>query len=316
VTLRLSVYRAPWRAHIAEVATQTPGLLPVVKGNGYGLGQATLMPIAAELSGTIAIGSVHELAGVPGDVTPLVLTPALLAPGRQDAIMTVGTVDHVRALHGWSGRVVVKLRSSMHRYGTNPGDLDELFASVTAAGLDAVGYSLHSATAATDDERLDEATTWAERLDGPRSISVSHLGAASYRRLAEAHPDVEWRLRAGTALWHGDKSALRLEADVLDQHPVSAGDRVGYHQVHVPGDGVLVMIGAGAAHGVAPLVGQDGRFRSPFHFSRRRLHLIEPPHMHTSMVFIPTRSPTPSTGDWVDVQRPLIGTAIDQLDWR
>lgn len=274
------------------------------------------MPIAAELSDTIAVGSVQELASVPGDVTPVVLTPALDPPGREDAIMTVGSVDHVSALGSWSGRVVVKLQSSMRRYGATPGDLGELLAAVRKAGLDAVGYSLHGATAATDSERLSEAAAWVQRIEGPRSVSVSHLAPAAFRRLIDDHPDVEWHLRAGTTLWHGDKSALRLEADVLDRHRVSRGDRGGYHQVDVPGDGTVVMVGAGAANAVAPLAGGAGQWLSPFHFARRRLALLEPPHMHTSMVFVPAGEPTPTVGDWVDVQRPLIGTAVDRLDWR
>ena len=70
----------------------------------------------------------------------------------------------------------------------------------------------------------------------------------------------------------------------------------------MPGDGTLVMVGAGTAHGVHPL----GDGRSPFHFARRRLDLVEPPHMHTSMVFVPAGDPAPRCGDIVDVQRPLI----------
>ena len=53
------------------------------------------------------------------------------------------------------------------------------------------------------------------------------------------------------------------------------------------------MIGAGTAHGVHPL--DDGR--SPFHFARRRLALLEPPHMHTSMVVVPAGEPGPEEGD-------------------
>ena len=93
----------------------------------------------------------------------------------------------------------------------------------------------------------------------------------------------------GTALWHGDKSALHLGADVLDVRPVRAGEPAGYRQVAVPDDGTLVMVGAGTAHGVHPLA--DGR--SPFHFARRRLDLLEPPHMHTSMVVVPAGDPAP-----------------------
>jgi hypothetical protein len=71
------------------------------------------------------------------------------------------------------------------------------------------------------------------------------------------------------------------------------------------------MVGAGSAHGVAPLA--DGR--SPFHFARTRLELVEAPHMHTSMVLVPDGDPCPRVGDRVDVQRPLISTLVDELEW-
>ena len=71
------------------------------------------------------------------------------------------------------------------------------------------------------------------------------------------------------------------------------------------------MIGCGSAHGVTPL--SDGR--SPFHFSQQRLHLIEAPHMHTSLCFVPHGAPTPVIGDDVDVQRPLISTLVDRINW-
>jgi hypothetical protein len=77
-------------------------------------------------------------------------------------------------------------------------------------------------------------------------------------------------------------------------------------------DGHLVMIGAGSANGVAPL--PDGR--SPFHFRRRRLALHEPPHMHTSMAFVPAGEPLPAVGDRIDLQRPLTTTTIDEYVWQ
>jgi hypothetical protein len=116
----------------------------------------------------------------------------------------------------------------------------------------------------------------------------------------------------GTQLWHGDKSFLHLGADVLATHPIAAGDRAGYQQHSVAASGTVVVIGAGSAHGVAPLA--DGR--SPFHFAHARLSLLEPPHMHSSMVFVADGQPCPSVGEWVDVQRPLITTAVDEIEWR
>ena len=77
----------------------------------------------------------------------------------------------------------------------------------------------------------------------------------------------------------------------------------------VPGPGTLVMVGAGTAHGVHPL--PDGR--SPFHFARRRMALVEPPHMHTSMLWVPHGEETPAVGDAVDVQRPLTYVTLDRV---
>jgi hypothetical protein len=98
---------------------------------------------------------------------------------------------------------------------------------------------------------------------------------------------------------------------VLAIHPVRAGDRAGYQLNEVPSDGHLVLVGAGSAHGVAALPGGA----SPFHFSRTRLALLEPPHMHTSMLHAPAGTPCPAVGDQVDVQRPLISTFVDEVEW-
>jgi hypothetical protein len=120
-----------------------------------------------------------------------------------------------------------------------------------------------------------------------------------------------YKLRSGTYLWLGDREALRLEADVIQTRSVSATTRAGYRLVEVDGDGMLVMIGAGSANGVGLLPGDV----SPFHFERQRLACIEPPHMHTSMAFVPNGQPCPDVGQWVDVQRPLTTTTIDELVW-
>ena len=78
----------------------------------------------------------------------------------------------------------------------------------------------------------------------------------------------------------------------------------------MPDDGRLVVVGAGTAHGVQPL--DDGR--SPFHFARQRLALLEPPHMHTSMLYVPTGDSCLGVGDVVDVQRPLISVHPADLE--
>lgn len=304
MTVRLSVRTAMWRGHVAQMASAIPGLVPVVKGSGYGFGRARLAELAAEFVDTVAVGTVYELAEIPESLDAVVLTPTLRAPATTRPILTVGRTEHLDALTGWRGRVVVKLRTDMRRYGRGP----ELVDAARRAGLDVVGVGLHPPLVGSERDRIDQVV---EGLDGvPTDVEVwvSHLSVESYAALPSSH---EFRLRLGTSLWHGDKSALHLDADVLDVRPIERGERAGYRLGEVPSDGHLVMVGAGTANGVTPLA--DGR--SPFHFARTRLLLHEAPHMHTSMVFVPDGDPLPSIGDWVDVQRPLHMTTVDVYDW-
>lgn len=304
MTVRLTVRTAVWRSHVARVAQSTPGLVPVVKGNGYGFGRRFLADLAAEFCDTVAVGTVHELDGLPASLTAVVLTPTMTAPVAVSPILTVGAVEHLDALDGWTGRVIVKLASDMRRYGGPIRLVDD----ARNRGLDVVGVAVHPPLAGTDDDRVGQVCTAIDGLDPSVQVWVSHLGTVAYRSLPTSRV---YRLRLGTSLWHGDKSAVHLTADVLDVRPVDDGDTAGYRLGPVPGDGHLVMIGAGTANGVTELNGG----LSPFHFSRRRMALHESPHMHTSMAFVPAGDPLPAIGDEVDVQRPLHMTTVDEYRW-
>lgn len=316
MTLTLTVDPGAFEAHVRSVLGE--GVVPVVKGNGYGFGRAALAALAVERFGvsTLCVGTVYELAGLPTSAQRVVLTPALgtdvdlATPGD---LLTVGHPDHVHALAaaGWSSPVLAKLRSSMRRYGAGPDDLGALLAAIEAAGLAVAGASLHLPLAGDDADRRAEVEAWVPRLPAGLDMWVSHLSAASFAALRAAHRDRRWHLRLGTALWLGEKSFTHLGADVLQVQPVAAGQAAGYRAVPVPGDGHLVMVGAGTAHGVHPL--PDGR--SPFHHARRRLPLLEPPHMHTSVVWVAAGDPVPRVGDTVDVQQPLTHVSPDRVIW-
>ncbi len=314
MALRLTVQRAAWELHVHSLTAMVDGLVPVVKGNGYGFGRPTLHAVAGTLGDSVCVGTVHELDAVAASVTPVVLTPTLVAPSSTAMVLTVGSCADVAALSGWHGRVLVKLQSSMRRYGATPAEIDQVVTAALAAGLEIIGYSLHLPLAGTEADRTSEVETWLGQLDHLRErhpLWLSHLQPQSYSALRDRHPGRDFRLRLGTMLWHGDKSFLHLHADALAVHPVRAGDRAGYQLIEVPSDGHLVLVGAGSAHGVAALPGGA----SPFHFSRTRLALLEPPHMHTSMTLAPTGTPCPAVGDQVDVQRPLISTLVDEVEW-
>lgn len=316
MTLRLSVTSASWHDQVAAVAGAYGELIPVVKGNGYGLGLAVLMPHACALSPTIAVGSVFEAHTVPSTHTALVLTPAgtdLPTSLSARAVLTVGGQHHVETLHraGWRGAVVVKLQSGMRRYGATADELEALLKSLAKANLKQVGWSVHPPLDGPVSDHITDVAKWLSRVDPQHPMYVSHLDPGAVQQLRTTFPRHRIVARVGTALWLGDKTHLQLHTDVLDVHSVTSGMTAGYRNTKITKDGSLVLVGAGSAHGVHTL----GDQLSPFHFQRTRMQLLEPPHMHTSMLFVPVDSPCPQVGDLVEVQQPLTRVAVDTIYW-
>ena len=97
-----------WRSHLRAVHDLHPGLVPVVKGNGYGFGLARLARKSQWLGvDTLAIGTYEELPEVERrfDGSMLVLTPWRPfnpAPHDPRVIHTVGRLEDLTALaeHG------------------------------------------------------------------------------------------------------------------------------------------------------------------------------------------------------------------------
>jgi len=315
MTLRLVVDRSAWTAHVDAVTADLRGLVPVVKGNGYGFGRRTLLNEAARIATEVAVGTVYELGDVPASMTPIVLTPVddgYDGPLRSDAIFTVGAVHHVVTLRrlGFDGRVLVKLRSRMQRYGASPDSVDQLTSSCVDAGLSVHGWSIHPPLMSATTDHVQDVVGWANDLDDNLPIYVSHVGKDELSELRERFTKHEFRARSGTSLWLGDKSMLHLAADVLDVHHGASG-RAGYRLSEVPDGSTIVLAGAGTSHGAFP----DGDGRSPFHFARRRLPLIEPPHMHTTMLVVADGGPCPEPGDMLDAQLPLTRSHPDVVEW-
>lgn len=316
MTLRLTVRSEPWEDQVAAAAEAFGELIPVVKGNGYGFGSTVLMSHACVLSPMIAVGSVFEAHTVPPTNTAMVLTPAgndLPTSLSPLTVLTVGARHHVDNLRlaGWSGSVVVKLQSSMRRYGATQLELQPLLDSLNQAGLTQVGWSIHPPLSGDSSDHIADVATWLSRLDPLHPMYVSHLDQASMLQLRAAFPKHRVIARVGTQLWLGDKSQLQLHADVLDVHSVHSGMTAGYRNVQISQDGALVLVGAGSAHGVN-IVGDQ---LSPFHFQNTRLQLLEPSHMHTSMLFVGSGSPCPRVGELVEVQQPLTRVVVDTIYW-
>lgn len=344
----LDVDAARWRRGLAAVAAARPGLVPVVKGNGYGLGRSLLAMEATDLGvDTIAVGTYAEVAGAlasfAGDV--MVLTP--WRPFFADVVLddrvvhTMGRVSDMAALAAAApgARVLLEGETSMSRHGL---DRHELAAAVAALGdLRVVGFAIHLPLRSMSgaDGNLGEAESWAAALETSQvettTLYVSHLTAAEVETLAEKRPQLTIRPRIGTSLWLGDLGALSVRATVIDSHLVARGEHVGYRQRSMPRDGTLLVVAGGTSHGIgleAPKASAGvlqrgkvlakggleaaGLSLSPFTIAGKQRWFAEPPHMQASMVFVPAGVTAPEVGDRVDVAVRFTTATFDAVNLR
>lgn len=282
MSLTLHVEGDRWRAHLRDTLARHPGLVPVTKGNGYGLGLHRLARRAQWLGvDTVAAGTYPELAELHQrfDGSLLVLSP--WRPGAPHDLATLGVdpdrvvhsvgrlgdLDALAALGRASGRpvrVVLERLTSMLRHGFSGDDLAEAVRRSRAGGVRVEGVALHlplpSAHPAgsrsahvTEVQRLlsEPAVADLARGGGPaRQVWVSHLTDAELAELGQVFPDLVLRPRVGTGLWLGDRGALRVTATVLDAHAVERGDVFGYRGRSAPRRGTILVVSGGTSHGV------------------------------------------------------------------
>ncbi|NRQ48996.1 alanine racemase [Aeromicrobium stalagmiti] len=339
----LDVDATRWRHGLTAKVESTTGLVPVIKGNGYGLGRDLLAAEAGRLGlDTIAVGTYSEvpgaLAAFTGDV--MVLTP--WRPFFSDAVLddrvihTLGRVDDIAALAAAApgARILLEGETSMARHGL---DRHELAAAVAALGdLTVEGFAIHLPMQGSN---FAEAQSWAAALEASQveatTLYVSHLTPAELTALRTHRPQLEIRPRIGTSLWLGDLGALSVRATVIDSHLVARGEHIGYRQKPMPRDGTLLVISGGTSHGIgleAPKatsgVVQRGKSLakggleaagfslSPFTIDGKQRWFAEPPHMQASMIFLPASATAPEVGDSVDVAVRFTTATFDAVNLR
>ncbi|GAA1139878.1 alanine racemase [Kitasatospora gansuensis] len=346
MTLSLYLDTARWRAHQQSVLAEFPGLVPVAKGNGYGLGNARLAEEATRLgAGLLAVGTADEARAAAGVFTGelLVLTPYRTGeePLPLGVIRTVAHLEAARALPAGS-RVVVECMTSMRRHGIAPGDL----AHLPTDGVTLEGFALHlpldrpggspRPEVGGGSESVAEVADWVDAIAAAGvptgTVYLSHLGSADLARLAQRYPATAFRSRIGTRLWLGDPGALQARATVMDVTPVAKGDRYGYRQHRAPSDGHLLVVSGGTAHGVgleAPKyvhgivprakglaragLATVNRTLSPYAWTGRQLWFAEPPHMQVSILFLPTGGKPPVIGDELALNTRHTTTHFDRV---
>lgn len=138
MTFWLEVDAGRWRANTTAVRDELHGvgeLVPVAKGNGYGLGLTRLAREAARLgSGTLAVGTVHEVGAVsaayPGDLL-------VMAPFEPADTVAAAAWDEVLAGHG--ERVVRTVASEPALHAALAAATPDRPARVVLEGLTSTG---------------------------------------------------------------------------------------------------------------------------------------------------------------------------------
>jgi Alanine racemase, N-terminal domain len=346
MTLTLTVDGERWRRHLRDLADQTPGLTPVAKGNGYGF---TLGRLARKTSwlgcATLAVGTYHDLPEVmqrfDGDL--LVLTPwrptehdfpASLSPRR--VIHTVSRLADLLALleREPEARVVLERLTSMRRHGMSAEELRAAaqFLARRPATVEGVALHLPLGSGSHLPEVVHLVNDVVAAALPTRTLWVSHLTPAELSELRSSYADFEVRPRIGTSLWLGDRSSYRTTATVLDVHEVARGDVFGYRGRSMPRSGYLVVVSGGTAHGIglesptgdhsirsraATLArgGLDaaGFVRSPYTMEGKHRFFAEPPHMQSSMLFLPHGPRVPAVGEEVEVRVRMTTTTFDRV---
>lgn len=292
MSFTLQINGEKWRTHLRAVTnalTSASGSspVPVIKGNGYGLGQELLGATAMDLGAdTIAVGTVFEIESVVdvtrGDI--VVLQPfdprdssaALQWSGISEkfyAGRVIRTVASPQALTDlFSGtksvRIILEARSSMVRFGFTESELigalrnPEIRAALATGRIFVEGIAIHLPIerSAPNSHAVEvmrwaglwerETAVWEGHSPPAPVIWVSHCSDSELATIRDSVSELIVRARVGTRLWLGNRSALSASGTVLAVHPVSEGVKVGYRQRGAGKNATLIVVSGGTAHGI------------------------------------------------------------------
>lgn len=374
MSFTLHIHGEKWRTHLQSVVnavTSASGSspVPVIKGNGYGLGQELLAATAMDLGAdTIAVGTVFEIESVvsvtQGDI--VVLQP--FDPRDSGAaakwweigekfysgriIRTVSNLEALIELATGAGgvRMILEARSSMLRFGFTEPELvgalanSEIRSALAAGRIFIEGLSVHLPIerSALDSHAVEvmrwaglweaETAVWEGYSPPAPLIWVSHCTDSELATIRHSVSELIVRMRIGTRLWLGDRSALSASGTVLAVHPVAEGVKVGYRQRSAGKNATLVVVSGGTANGIglsAPsptsslrqrvtsfgigALDATGRAMSPFKIGGKQRWFAEPPHQHVSMLWLNNESVLPQIGDQISAEIRFTTTRFDSI---
>jgi hypothetical protein len=327
--LSLHVDGHKWRSHLDQMMSAKPGLVPVIKGNGYGFGLELLAAESTRLGiETVAVGLASEVSKVrtafAGEI--VILSPDHVSSGLTDAkiIQTISSIDLLQSIDA-NINVIVELLTPLNRHGIELSEIDRALTIIKDRNLKLRGFTLHLPIAKIDSKWVSSTLNL---LPAGSHIWISHLHGAD--RVKKEFANLTFHERIGTSLWLGADSALEATATVLENRKIQS--TAGYQQKHIRGN--VIVASGGTAHGIgltAPqndysLIGRVkivaraleaafGRMRSPYRHNGKTLNFLESPHMQCSLL-ICSGSNQPKPGDELKVRVRYTTTTFDQINFR
>ena len=251
-------------------------VIPVLKGNGYGLGAEALFTLfQAEGVPLIAVSCLEEALPLSGRGVEILVLSCYETPEFAEIALEKGLTVSVgspafaallseKALAaGKTARVHLKIDTGMGRFGFFPGQTEEIAAVFALPGLEVTGIFSHCYAAFAADGSAEKQL---ELFNGVTAALEARGIAVPMRHLANSsaacRPGFALdAVRIGSALTGrlARKTDLplkkvgRLEAEVLAVRNLPAGSNVGYGGVcRLKKDTTVAVVAAGTAEGFSP----------------------------------------------------------------
>jgi len=327
--LSLYVDGQKWRVHLGAMVNEKPGLVPVIKGNGYGFGLEFLAAEATRLGvDAVAVGLASEVAKVrsafAGEIIILSPDQDFSQPSDPKVIETISSFSLLEKIDSHRN-LIVEIKTPLNRHGIDISDLDQALVIVKDRSLKLRGFTLHLPLARIDIKWISATI---KKLPEGSTVWISHL--RDLNKFKNEFPTLIFRERIGTSFWLGAESALEVTATVLENRKVQGV--AGYQQRKATGN--VIVTSGGTAHGIGLTAAQSdysllgrikiiaraleaafGRIRSPYSWEGRALDFLETPHMQCSLLICHgVKQPKP--GDDLRVRARYTTTTFDQIIFR
>ena len=233
-------------------------VIPVLKGNGYGLGARQLRDLLARQGVSLfACATPEEALALAQPETDLLLLscvhdmPLLRALLQRRVILSVESLAQAQAIDAlrMDARVHLAVDSGFGRFGFLPEQTEEMKRIFALDNLRVQGIFSHFRGAAAAPEQFARFSRVLLELDG-YPVGLRHIAATHTADVPQYRLDAA---RVGSGLTgcgcQGLERAAMLQARICGLRRLRKGDRVGYGGTLLRRDSDVAVIDAGTAHG-------------------------------------------------------------------